>query len=99
MQQICVGALLVRRDEGLWILLGRRSVARAFFPDVWDVPGGHCEPGETPEQALFRELYEEVGVLPTAWRLLERIDVPAQASGEAMSLYFYEVTAWTGRPS
>lgn len=29
----------------------------------WDIPGGHIEPGETPMEAMRRELYEETGAL------------------------------------
>ncbi|OME92262.1 MULTISPECIES: NUDIX domain-containing protein [Paenibacillus] len=29
----------------------------------WDIPGGHIEPGETPMEAMKRELYEETGAL------------------------------------
>ena len=28
----------------------------------WEIPGGHVEPGETPDEAMLRELYEETGL-------------------------------------
>ncbi|MFD5571226.1 NUDIX hydrolase [Streptomyces cadmiisoli] len=42
----------------------RRSPDRRLFPDTWDIVGGHVEPGESPIQALTREVEEETG-----WRL------------------------------
>lgn len=89
---VCVGALLRAGGGECRILLGRRAPDRAFYPDVWDVPGGHCEPGEPPERTLVRELREELGVTPTAWRWLADLRAPA------VLLHLYVVTAWDGAP-
>ena len=57
---IRVVAAILRRDNRL--LLCHRHPERAWYPDVWDLPGGHVEHGETPSEALARELREELGV-------------------------------------
>ena len=36
-------------------------MTRGLFPGTWDIVGGHVEAGETPEQALAREIEEETG--------------------------------------
>lgn len=59
---MCVGALI--RDGRNRVFAHRRSPTRRLLPGTWDVVGGHAEPGETPEQALAREIEEETG-----WRL------------------------------
>lgn len=58
----CVGALI--RDDRNRVYVHRRSASRRLLPGTWDVVGGHVETGETPEQALAREIAEETG-----WRL------------------------------
>ncbi|MBF9135396.1 NUDIX domain-containing protein [Plantactinospora sp. S1510] len=55
----CAGALVVD-DEGR-IFFQRRSPNRKLFPNTWDIVGGHLDPGETVEEALFREVTEETG--------------------------------------
>ena len=55
----CVAAVLRCGER---ILLCHRRPERASYPDVWDLPGGHVESGETRPSAIARELREELGV-------------------------------------
>lgn len=87
-----VGAVLVANDK---VLLCRRSTGRASYPGVWDIPGGHIEEGEGPEEALRRELKEELGInLPecSADRLAVVI-VPGK-----YDLTVYLIRSWRGSP-
>ncbi|HXQ35332.1 MAG TPA: NUDIX domain-containing protein [Anaerolineales bacterium] len=94
-----VAAFIIQSDR---ILLGRRSPDREFYPNVWDVFGGHIEPGEQPVQTLVREVQEELNITPTRWMALETIteSVPEYDDRPAYDLivYFYCVTSWSGTP-
>jgi 8-oxo-dGTP diphosphatase len=70
----CAMAILRAGD---FVLMCHRHPAREWIPDVWDFPGGHVEPDEAPQQALVRELDEELGVT---------IDAPTGAPDEVFSL-------------
>lgn len=54
-----MGALI--RDGRNRVYVHHRSPGRRLLPGIWDVVGGHLEPGETAEQALAREIGEETG--------------------------------------
>ena len=55
-----VAGIVIRSAQ---VLLCHRSPDRAWYPDAWDLPGGHIAPGETPRHALVRELQEELGIV------------------------------------
>ena len=60
----CLGqivAAIVVRDSR--VLLCHQSADHQWYPDVWDLAGGHVEAGETPASTLVRELREELGVV------------------------------------
>jgi 8-oxo-dGTP diphosphatase len=56
---IVVACALVGEDGS--VLLARRPEGR-FLAGLWEFPGGKVEPGEEPEDALVRELEEELGI-------------------------------------
>ncbi len=53
-----VGAMIER--DGKYLITQRPP--RATLPLLWEFPGGRVEPGETDEEALARELDEEMGI-------------------------------------
>ena len=85
----CVGALLVCDGQ---VLLGRRAEHRDWLPGAWDVVGGHIEPGESPEAAIARELFEELGVVA---RSIRELGLMESAAG-GWRLRLYAVDAWSG---
>lgn len=56
---LVVACALIDADDR--ILLAQRPEGKAMA-GLWEFPGGKVDPGEVPEQALIRELEEELGV-------------------------------------
>ena len=79
-------------------MLGKRSTERKFYPNVWDIIGGHREHNETAEQILFRELQEEIGITPTKFNHVTLLYKPSHHPGRRYELHICRVTDWTGKP-
>ncbi|BFN37879.1 (deoxy)nucleoside triphosphate pyrophosphohydrolase [Fidelibacter multiformis] len=80
--------------DGL-ILLCRR-LPRDPHPLKWEFPGGKAEAGETPEEALIRELTEELAIHVTGVNKI--VSYPYQYKHrEIITLHFFQILSFAGR--
>ena len=87
---VAVGVLI--RPGGEFLLTSRP--AGKVYEGYWEFPGGKIEAGETVEQALRRELQEEIGITIAAarsWRV-EMVDYPHAL----VRLNICQVFQWSG---
>ncbi|CAI0913715.1 8-oxo-dGTP diphosphatase [Serratia quinivorans] len=89
---IAVGIIRNAQQE---IFITRRA-ADSHMAGFWEFPGGKIEQGETPEQALNRELQEETGIETERAELLEVLE--HRFSDRIVTLNFYLVEGWAGEP-
>lgn len=58
------GASAILFHQGKLLLLLRDNIPTILSPNKWNAPGGGIEEGETPDDAIRRELFEEISVTP-----------------------------------
>ncbi|HBR1950497.1 TPA: 8-oxo-dGTP diphosphatase MutT [Klebsiella quasipneumoniae subsp. quasipneumoniae] len=90
--QIAVG--IIRNQEGD-IFITQRA-ADAHMANKLEFPGGKIESAETPEQALIRELQEEVGITVITFSLFDKLEY--QFPDRHITLWFFLVESWEGEP-
>lgn len=99
MKEVAVG-VLTHGDKVL--ACQRRSDAR--YPLKWEFPGGKIEPGESPSEALARELHEELDIRATVgkeffrqeWTYPDGVTDPKKDG--AFRVFYHYVHSFTGTP-
>jgi 8-oxo-dGTP diphosphatase len=81
------------------VLLVHRSPTRRAYPDLWDLPGGHVEAGESESQALAREMHEELGVHIVAESSSRLGDLHAGSGQDAVHVSVWQISDWGGSPT
>ena len=87
-----VVAAILERDGR--ILIGQRTPAQSH-PLKWEFPGGKVEPGEAPEQALIRELEEELAIRAAEPSEITRYQF-AYPGKRPIELIFFRVSSYEG---
>lgn len=90
---IPVVAGLLIKDK--MVLVGQRPEHNSLAGQ-WEFPGGKIEIGESPEQALARELNEELGIDAQIGEL--KLACTHSYSDVGIIILFYEVRLWKGAP-
>ncbi|MET8644515.1 NUDIX domain-containing protein [Streptomyces sp. NPDC004675] len=95
MHVVVTGALI----ENGAVLLVHRSPTRRAYPDLWDLPGGHVEAGESELQALAREMREELGVHIVAESSSRLGALHAGSGDDAVHVGVWQIGDWVGSPT
>jgi len=90
---VVVGVIINKNNQ---VLIAKRA-SHQHQGDKWEFPGGKVENDETPQEALKRELKEELGIdIQSANYLL--INVDHKYTDKTVRLEVYEVKNWQGKP-
>lgn len=92
--RVLVVAGVIRRD-GLYLIGQRKNGDRHAFK--WEFPGGKVERGESPREALVRELREELGITARIGREIARYEHQGIRKSPIL-LIFHSVDGFEGEP-
>ncbi len=96
--RIAVVAVAMRADGGLWLM--QRRPFHKHHGGLWEFPGGKVEGSESPENALIREIIEELGVRldPQQFAYVCSASGPGAAANSEIVISLYTTQVWQGSP-
>ncbi|HEY5716594.1 MAG TPA: 8-oxo-dGTP diphosphatase MutT [Psychromonas sp.] len=92
MKIIEISIAIVKNRENLFLICLRPD--NVHQGGKWEFPGGKVKENETPEQAMLRELKEEVAITAVDYRLLERMFF--DYGDKQLNLSFFLINQFTG---
>lgn len=96
MKVVYVAAAALFNQDG-HVLLAKRPAGKAMA-GLWEFPGGKIESGETPEQALIRELQEELTIKVSAEDLNPLTFASHTYETFHLFMPLYSLKRWVGTP-
>ena len=97
MLQLKTTLLIIVKDNQ--ILLAKKL--RGFGMGKYNGVGGKVEQDETVEQAILRETFEEIGVVPTEYKMMGIVDFDEYVKGERnlVKMHVFKATQFDGEPT
>ncbi len=90
---INVACAILYRENGDILLCKRTSLS--LFPNKWEFPGGKSEENELPIQTVYREIYEELSIIPNNASLFHSATY-SYPNSISVHLSFFTITSWQG---
>lgn len=91
---LCAAGVL-KKDQSL--LIAQRPEGKSFA-GWWEFPGGKIEAQETPEEAVARELHEELGIIIETQKLQKVLDITYEYPNFYLSMPTFLCESWENDP-
>lgn len=96
MSKLVTTLCILKRDDEILLAMKKRGFGVGKYNGV----GGKLKGDETPEEAMKRETFEEIGIVPTVYEKVGIVEFDEFYKGENQNLVFhlYLATEWNGEP-
>jgi len=93
MKVVDISIAIVKNEQSKYLIALRANDSHQG--GKWEFPGGKVESNEQPEEAMLRELFEEVGLVATQYNLFEKLFF--DYGDKQLNLHFYVIEKFMGQ--